>query len=160
MYIINCDASIEPTNPDGILEWAFIVKLNKKIIHKDTEIFGYGEGMTNNVGEYLAVLAAMYWLIRLPEKDQLPALVQSDSQLVVNQCNGKWGCRNKKLVKYHDLIVRGAQKYSKRIKFHWIPREQNEEADALSRSLYTEEMLQIMRDRQLELTFGDDDIPF
>jgi ribonuclease HI len=161
MYVINCDASIEPLNPGGILAWAYVVKLNREIIHKEVQIYDKGHNdLTNNIGEYLAVLGAMHWLITLPEKDHLPVLLQSDSQLVINQVSGKWGCRNHKLVPYYSLIKKGEQHYTKSIKFNWIPREKNKEADALSRSLYTEEMLQEMRDRQLEITFGDDDLPF
>lgn len=160
MYHIYCDASIEPINPGGVCAWAYIVKYKGERIHEDVRIEGWGDKFTNNMGEYMAVVGAMLWLIRLPLEKQKPVILRSDSQLIINQCLGKWGCHDRKLVNYHALIAKAQQQYSKNIKFHWIPREQNQEADALSRSLYTEKMLKIIKDRQLELTFGDDDLPF
>ncbi len=160
MYHIYCDASIEPINPGGVLAWAYVVHHDGKHTYKDVRIEGWGDRFTNNMGEYMAVVGAMLWLIRLPPEKHEPVILRSDSQLVINQCSGRWGCRNPQLKKYHKLILEAQQRYTKNIRFHWIPREQNKEADALSRSLYTEKMFKVLEDNQLELTFGDDDLPF
>lgn len=160
MYMIHCDASIEPFNPSGILAWAFIAKLKGKIVHQDVHISGWGEGTTNNIGEYQAVLGALYWLISLPDSERKPVVIHSDSQLIVNQCKGSWGCRDEKLVPLLDLVNKAKKKYRKTIWFRWIPREENTEADALSRSLYTDRALEIMKKHHMEIIFGNDDVPW
>lgn len=158
MYMIFGDASIEPFNPDGILAWAFVAKLNGKIVHQNVHISGWGKGTTNNIGEYQAVLGALLWLCSLPEKDRKPAVIHSDSELIVNQCKGSWGCRSENLIPLLDLVKRAKKRYRKTIFFKWIPREQNGEADALSRSLYTEEALAVMKKHQMDILFDGDDI--
>jgi ribonuclease HI len=160
MYLINTDCSIEPCNPGGILAWAFIVKQRRQEIYRECGISGRGEGTTNNIGEYHAVIAALYWLIRLPEQDQHPAVIQSDSQLIVNQCLGIWSVNDEKLVPLHRLVVRATDRYDKSITFKWISREQNKEADAHSRTAYDPDEVQALRDTAMQRLFGDDDVPW
>lgn len=160
MYMIYCDSSIEPMNPDGILAWAYIVKESGKIIHQDVHISGWGKGTTNNQGEMQAVLGAMLWLVSLPPDKRPPVVIHSDSQLIVNQCAGTWNCYDEKLQKLLALINRAKEQYRKSIFFKWIKREKNTEADALSRTLYTEEALDLMRKHKLDIAFEKDDLPF
>ena len=161
MYLIYCDSSIEPFNPRGILTWAFLVKYKKKIIHQDTAIIGWGKPEhTNNLGEMTAVMAAMHWLIGLSEEDHHPVVLHSDSELIINQCSGTYNCHEPHLRAILDLIEKCKGKYTRGIIWKWIPREKNKEADALSRSLYNEEMLAVMRVNKENILFDWDDIPF
>lgn len=164
MYLINTDCSIEPINPGGILAWAFIVKRpGKGIVYQAASISERGgELATNNVGEYQAVVAAMLWLISLPEEEREPVILQSDSQLIVNQVNGQWQCNDPKLVPLRDMVLEARERYSKSITFKWIPRAKNTEVDDLSRSVYDQDELARMREGlcSAKATFGDDDLPF
>ena len=161
MYHINCDASIEPFNPGGIVAWGFIVKAKKKIIHKEAGIsVRGGEEATNNVGEYHAVIAALLWLLGLPKDQQRPAIVRSDSQLIVNQCLGTWQCKDEKLIPLNEMVQKARQRYPLNITFHWVPREENSEADSLSRTAYDKEELEYWRTNQLDILFEGDDLPF
>lgn len=162
MYLIYCDSSIKPFNPRGILTWAFLVKRpGKGIIHQDTAIIGWGKPEhTNNLGEMTAVLAAMHWLVGLPEEDQHPVVLHSDSELIINQCSGAYRCHEPRLKSLLELIDQARDKYTRGVIFKWIPREDNQEADKLSRSLYTEEMLSIMRANRNNIILEWDDIPF
>jgi len=130
MYMIWCDASIEPFNPHGILAWAFIVKRDGKIIHQDVHISGWGEGTTNNIGEYQAVLAALMWLISLPEQECFPAVIHSDSELIVKQMKGEYRVKDKELAKIY-LQVHNELTQLKKCQFQHIRREHNKEADAM-----------------------------
>lgn len=61
--------------------------------------------------------------------------VKSDSQLVVKQMCGSWKCRGGLYAaKYYEAIELAKQ--FKNIRYMWIPREQNLEADAQSRMAY------------------------
>lgn len=158
MYFVKCDCSIEPFNPGGILAWAFVVKRNKKLVHQACATSDRGRDATNNRGEYHAVIAALLWLLRLEEP--LPAIVMSDSELIINQITGKWRCKDQELARLRDVAVRAVKSYKSRITFKWIPREKNTEADALSRTAYDEEELQYFRDNKLDIIFEGDDVPF
>jgi ribonuclease HI len=163
MFLINCDCSIQPFNPGGILAWAFIVKMNKKIVHQDCGTCGRKLNVhdrTNNVGEYYAVMAVMKWLMSVPTKDQRPVIVKSDSELIVNQLKGLWECNDPKLKPLRNLVLKSKKRYTKMIKFHWIPREKNKEVDALSRTAYDEEELQYFKDNQVDIIFEGDDLQF
>lgn len=166
MYVVNTDSSIEPFNPGGILSWAFIVKSlagkEKGEVYRDAQIAARGPDTTNNQGEYLAVMAAILWFLKMPEEKRRPIIIQSDSQLVVNQCSGKWQCKDEKLSQLHDLILKGINKFGKSVTFKWIPRENNLAADELSRSVYANRDIQLelkeLRENQLAKDFGDDDL--
>ncbi|GAA0176481.1 hypothetical protein LIER_29463 [Lithospermum erythrorhizon] len=59
-------------------------------------------------------------------------LVKGDSKLVIAQLQGKCGGKNEVLKRYHSRVVSLTQGFA-RIRFRHIPREENEEADRLSR---------------------------
>jgi ribonuclease HI len=165
MYLINTDCSIEPFNPGGILAWAYIAKSvagnNRGEVWKGKGISGRGEGMTNNMGEYHAVIAALRWALGLPETARRPIIIQSDSMLIVNQCNGSWQVKDEKLIPLHSLVQRAIRRYGRKVTLKWVPREQNAEVDALSRTAYDQDELEEMRRaRATEDIWGDDNIPF
>jgi len=164
MFIISCDSSIEPQNPGGVLSWAFIVRImGKGEVCRYAKIARHGHpDNTNNQGEYLAVIAALLWLLDLPEENQQTVIIQSDSQLIVNHCSGKWECREPELKKLHALVMQAVHRYGKSVTFKWIPREKNDEADELSRSVYStpaiQQEMKDIREASFKKDFGDDDI--
>lgn len=131
---VYCDASIVPCNPGGHGVAGFVIKDNDNIvISKGVHDFGQYHELTNNAMEYAAVAAALQYLIKLDMTDQ-ELIVRTDSQLVVRQLNGDYGC-SVKMAKIRSLVLRYVP-YFPKVTFEWIPREQNREADAISRSLY------------------------
>lgn len=87
--------------------------------------------LSNNQAEYQGVLLA----IRLAKKHGVTILkIHSDSQLIVNQVNGKWKIKQAHLMPLRDLVWEEAKEFEM-IEITWIPREQNEEADVLCREI-------------------------
>lgn len=82
--------------------------------------FLYPKQVTNNVGEYWAVILALKEAERL-KLEQVEVL--TDSMLVVNQVNGAWGCRKEHLLPLRDRIRELAQKLQASI--NWVRREEN-----------------------------------
>jgi ribonuclease HI len=84
---------------------------------------------TNNQAEYLALLLGMYYVKKHIVYEN-PLLILSDSQLLVRQFKGLYK------VKHPELrpLYLAAQKMIKGINvdFAHIPREENEQADALA----------------------------
>jgi len=74
---------------------------------------------TNNEAEYRAVLLALH---EAKLAGYILTEICSDSQLVVNQLNGTYKVNKKELAELRDAIL---AKTNGRVKFTWIPREDN-----------------------------------
>jgi len=89
--------------------------------------------VTSNYAEYTALAEALKRLKTLGIEGDV--LVRSDSRLLVGQMSEGWkvkgGMYIGKLKEARDLIREFGS-----ISFEWIPREQNEEADMLTRIAY------------------------
>jgi ribonuclease HI len=106
---------------------------------------------SNNVAEYSACIHALRWLIvRAPDEvlrtssgtqgsglTHEPVEVRSDSQVLIYQLQGLYGVNAPRLIPLHREL-RDLAACFRKIAFRRIPREQNAEADALSRKAYEE----------------------
>ncbi|MFZ3149683.1 MAG: ribonuclease HI family protein, partial [Methanothrix sp.] len=93
---------------------------------------GEGRGMTNNVAEYEALMAAAQWLVDEGIDDKI--VIKGDSELVIKQMKGQYKVSSATSKKYVPEIKKLLQ--GKDVSFSWVPREENEEADGLSRMGY------------------------
>ena len=92
-----------------------------------------GDGLTNNEAEYQAVIFALkkfkaVFGKKIAEISEME--VRSDSELLVNQMNGKYKLENEKIQKFFIEIWNLMIDF-KGVKFKAIPREKNKEADRL-----------------------------
>jgi len=126
------DGLCEPVNPGGVACWGLVIRGKQKVM--GCGVVGSGPGVSNNVAEYAALVKALETLVAMRWTDD-EIVVYSDSQLLVNQMSGRWQARGgmyyAKYLEAKELVKQFSQ-----IRFEWIPREQNEEADALSRKAY------------------------
>ncbi len=83
---------------------------------------------TNNQAEYRAVIAALEKAVSLGAKH---VTLKSDSELVVNQINGKYKIKNTALRPLYQKVVQLAGSLEI-LNVSYIPREQNSVADALA----------------------------
>ena len=133
--VVYVDGLCEPVNPGGTATYGYVVRNDAgRDLARKSGVVGKGPEMSNNVAEYAALCEAFRFLIK-EKMTWLPIEIRSDSRLLVNQMKGEW--------KFHKGLY--AQKYKDatalatqfdRVKFRWIPREENKEADALSREAY------------------------
>ncbi len=87
--------------------------------------------MSNNVAEYSAAAAALAMAATYPG----PIILRGDSKLVIMQLQGKWR-GNGGL--YHPFYLDVKKIYGSvkdRIRLQWIPREQNDICDVLSKQV-------------------------
>jgi ribonuclease HI len=84
------------------------------------------------VAEYEALMAAARWLV--DEEMEGKILIKGDSELVIKQMNGQYKVSSATSKKYVPEIKKLLQ--GKDVSFTWVPREENEEADRLSRMGY------------------------
>ena len=86
-----------------------------------------GEG-TNNIAEYSAVIRALEAAHRLGETE---VHIRSDSELVVRQLNNEYKVKDAKLKPLKRRIDKLRE--GMKVSFEHIPREENEDADALAK---------------------------
>jgi probable phosphoglycerate mutase len=83
---------------------------------------------TNNVAEYRAVLASIEVANEIVPEAEL--LIRMDSKLVVEQMSGRWKIKNEGMQQLATAMAQAIG--SRKVKFEWIPREQNSKADSLA----------------------------
>lgn len=132
MITIFFDGLCEPRNPGGIATYGYVIYKDNKPIKKGCRVIGEGKGMTNNVAEYSALKRAVEWINEQNINDEL--LIKGDSQLVINQIQGIWEIKSETSQRFVPQIKRLLK--GKKVRFMWIPREQNAEADMLSNVAY------------------------
>jgi ribonuclease HI len=127
------DGCWEPTNPGGTACTGYVMRKDGEIVAMAYGYVGKGEGMTNNVAEYNALIRALkrIWKEKLQHEK---ILVRSDSKLVVNQMNGIFKVHAPLIIPLYRKAKLNA--FGLDIRFEWVPREENEEADALTHKAY------------------------
>ncbi len=63
--------------------------------------------------------------------------MRGDSQLVIRQMTGEYQVRKEHLKAYRERLKQLAALF-RRVEFQWVPREQNQRADALSKEALRE----------------------
>jgi len=135
------DGSCEPKNPGGVasIGWLINDKLTGKRLAQGAQVVADGGKLaTNNFAEYCALGFPLRWLKEQGWRGQL--LVTGDSKLVVCQVKREWNCNAEHLQKLRqrvwDLFEEMELERGKNLIVRWVPREENEDADALGRDRY------------------------
>ena len=142
--IVYCDGLCEPRNPGGTATYGWVAYVGGEKIHEECAVVCSGPGATNNVAEYSAVIAALEWLVQegyIKEKIR----VRSDSQLCMYQLDGVYAVRSERIRPLYEKAKSLSRKFRK-VTFEWVPREENQVADALSRKAYA--------DYRAQMSFG------
>lgn len=132
MITVHFDGLCYPKNPGGVAAYGYLIHRDGVLVHKGCDAVGEGPGMTNNVAEYEGLMAAAKWLRENATDEQITVL--GDSQLVVRQMRGDWQIKSATSRKYVPQIRRLLDGLD--VTFVWVPREDNEDADELSRAAY------------------------
>lgn len=138
---LHFDGACEPKNPGGVATGGWIVREDGAMLLGQCRVFKRGEGATNNYAEWCALGCGLRAILDY-RKELSPAIVlkiYGDSQLVINQLNRTWACNKEHLQKLRQRCDAILQELNIPWTAEWIPREQNEEADKLSREAYEEE---------------------
>ena len=135
MIVVHIDGLCEPVNPGGTATFGYVITNDSGgVLARKSGIVGKGPAMSSNVAEYAALCAALEFLLTKKQEDSVIE-VRSDSTLVVNQMSGKWKFRKGLYHEKYLEAVRLCARFAK-LRFRWVPREENEEADLLSREAY------------------------
>ena len=91
-------------------------------------LYKYVGEVTNNVAEYLGLIYALQEALVLGGKD---ISINTDSELMANQTNGKYKVKDKNLRILYELYLHLATGFDC-VEIKYIPREKNKEADKLA----------------------------
>ena len=132
MVEVYFDGLCQPVNPGGIACYAFVVKKDGKTIHSDFGVAGepFSNDATNNVAEYTALIKALEWLVANNFSSSKVEVI-GNSEFVVNQQNGKYKIRSKRIVPLYRKVLLLRDKFSD-IHIKHVPGEENKEADRLT----------------------------
>lgn len=141
---LHFDGACEPVNPGGIATYGWVLAVAGVSAATGHGVAAEGPGATNNLAEYYALghglrgvqEAVELWAKVGADPQRLFLTVSGDSQLVVKQVKGAYACRAANLIPLRDRCLSLVADLKTRlggIEVVWVPREQNEAADALSR---------------------------
>lgn len=130
------DSACGPMNPKGVAAWGIVIKDGNEVIHTDYGLAcePYTDLATNNTAEYTALIEVLKALL---DASITTAEVYGDSKLVVNLFNGDWKAHMDH-IKEMDRVAKGLKKQFRQVRAYWIPREENTEADDMSKKYYLE----------------------
>jgi ribonuclease HI len=133
--VLQFDGACEP-NPGGLATYGWVLEHGDQsgVVQTGQGVARRGKAATNNVAEWVALGKGLRWLLdHDPPCDEL--LIRGDSQLVIKQLTGEWGCNKEALSKLCDrclAILGELGRRGVRWSAEWAGREQNAAADALS----------------------------
>ncbi|XP_056169085.1 uncharacterized protein LOC130138612 [Syzygium oleosum] len=98
---------------------------------------------TNNISEYEACILGLQLAVNMKVRK---LQVYGDSALIILQTEGQWRTRDSKLIPYHEFLEELIKEFDE-ISFEYLPRSQNQFADALAT---LSSMLQVMEGLDIE----------
>jgi ribonuclease HI len=122
--LINTDG-LSKNNPGPAAIGAILKDTRGKVVATISQAIGIA---SNNEAEYRAIIAALEKALKLDAKQ---IVLRSDSELVVNQLNGRYKIKSTAL---RPLYLQAAQLLGQfeKVDISYVPREQNTEADRLA----------------------------
>ena len=136
--VVHFDGLCQPMNPGGIACYGFVVRQAGEVLRAEHGLVGepFSEDASSNSAEYGALVRALTWLLDHGHAAR-PVAVYGDSQLVVEQVNGKYRVRSERLLPLWREARALADRFE-RLSLAWVPRAENAEADALTEAAYAE----------------------
>jgi ribonuclease HI len=129
------DGACLPKNPGGHIGYGFWITQNQEPIIDGSDYDISNPKNSNNVAEYKGLLMGLNALldhILLNKIENYKVNVFGDSTLVINQCNFRWRIKDGLYAETARKVIPKLRFFEK-ISFKWIPREENDKADQMSR---------------------------
>ena len=116
-------------NPHGHAAWGAILEVDGVIVKRWNGYIGSGQQTSNNVAEYYGLIAVLREVARYSG----PAIVYGDSLMVIRQMQKFRRAKSCGIyVPWNHEALRLLEGMRDRVRFQWIPREQNTECDRLA----------------------------
>ena len=136
------DGACEPVNPGGTASYGLVVKRKHETVVRKAGVVGSGGKMSSNVAEYSGLIALLEWCKAQALTTEVMN-VYSDSKLLVNQMRHIWRAKKGLYYPYYQQAIALLKELGrKRFRFMWISREDNTEADELSKQAITDAVIE------------------
>jgi len=140
------DGATEPVNPSGAMGMGVIILENDVVIKEYSYYIPAKKENTNNSAEYMSFIRILKW-IKETNISNRKIEIFGDSMLVIKQMNNEWGINGGAYAKYYfmakDLLFE-CKKYND-VVIKWIPRDQNQLADDLSKRELIKNVIKITK---------------
>jgi ribonuclease HI len=144
---VNFDGLCEPTNPAGIPCYGFVVKNeNAKVSYREyglvNSVKPFSSQANSNTAEYGSAIKAMKWLIENGYANDgvhdYEILLRGDCQLIMRKLKSKdYSPRAARMSPMYDIAIMLRSKFpTGSIRFEWVKRDENKEADKLAKEAY------------------------
>lgn len=125
MMTLYCDGGTTGSNPGTSVYWSvgWDVEGCCDVVVRERST----QYKTNNAAEYLAVLSALQFGYQHRDWNK-NIIINSDSQLIVNQINGSWKCKDeslKVLLEKTKSIMTKMKSIEFKITVQWVSRKEN-----------------------------------
>ncbi len=136
--IVHFDGACQPARGGGVATYGFTIdSAHGHIEDAGLAVPPGAVHATNNVAEYCGAIRALEQLLEDGYRGRV--IVRGDSQLVIRQMTGEYEVRAEHLVAYRERLRQLLGAFSL-VRFEWIPREENQRADELSKRALADEL--------------------
>lgn len=133
------DGACGPQNPGGTAAYGALIRLseNGPIAWSDWRVIGSGPAFSNNVAEYAGFTALVTAFLRLEIREPDEVVILGDADMVVRQMRGEWRAKGGLYYPWWEraLGLLGDLEERCAVGIAWVPREQNVDADELSKRI-------------------------
>ena len=143
---VNFDGLCEPANPAGIPCYGFIVKNdNATVSYREyglvNSVIPISPQANSNAAEYGSAIKAMEWLVEngyANDNEEYEILVRGDCQLIMRKLKSRdYSPRAARMSSMYDKAIMLRSKFvPDSIRFEWVKRDENKEADELAKEAY------------------------
>ncbi|MFL6324507.1 MAG: reverse transcriptase-like protein [Nitrososphaeraceae archaeon] len=144
--LVNFDGLCEPTNPAGIPCYGFVVKNeNTEVSYREfglvDSVKPFSPEANSNTAEYDSAIRAMEWLIENGYGNcnhDYQIIVRGDSQLITRKLKSDdYSPKGARINPLYDRAIMLRSKFARdTIRFEWVKRDDNREADDLAKKAY------------------------
>ncbi len=127
------DGAVQPHNPGGHGGYGLIVYNGQRVVHSESVYVGRWPSLSNNCTEYAGAIAALRYFLK---EGVTEGVIYGDADMIVRQLNGVWRVKSGAYVPYYQEAY-ALRVQVPNVRFEWIPREQNGDADHLSKRAVT-----------------------
>lgn len=134
------DGACDNNSKLKVMGTGVVAYINEERISKYDKSEMVGTNGTNNIAEYMAMIKAIEVANEVDDLyvNDLDITIHGDSKLVIEQMNGNWKVKSAHLKSYYNQAKELVLYNRNPIKFRWIPRERNTQADILSKECLKE----------------------
>jgi ribonuclease HI len=115
----------------GFMSYGWLIFRGNALIAQGHGVYARGKNASSNLAEYLALIEGMEALRDLGVRHE-PVEIIGDAKCVIDQMCGQAAVKSEQVKPLYRRAERLAQNFS-RIRWTWLPRQKNREADRLTR---------------------------